>query len=227
MLYVGLVAGIVAGNVAAHAAAIDAFRVLVATLLLIGPALAGARLLHVASSWPVYRRSLREIWNRNDGGFSMYGGLPVALLLSVPLLGALELPLGGFWDVAMFTILVGMMFARIGCLLNGCCAGRPSGAWGAVYLPNHMGVWERRIPTQCLEAGWAVVLFVSAIMVWRWLSFPGALFLLATAGYASGRLLLESLRELDPGAARFTIHHAISVVMIVASIAALTAYWPR
>jgi prolipoprotein diacylglyceryltransferase len=48
-----------------------------------------------------------------------------------------------------------------------------------------------------------------------------------TAGYAAGRLLLESLREPEPGAAGFSIHHAISVVTVVASVAALTLYWPR
>ena len=227
MLYVGLVAGVVAGNAAAHAGGIDAFRAFVATMVLIPAALVGARLSYVANHWQFYRKNRRRIWDRSDGGYIMYGGLPAALLLSVPLLAALQLPFGAFWDVGICTILVGMIFARIGCLLNGCCAGRPSRAWGSVYLPNHMGVWERRIPTQCLEAGWAAVLLVSAINVWRWLPFPGALFLLVTASYASGRLLLEPMYERQPGAGRFTIYHAISVVFIVVSLATLTAHWPR
>jgi prolipoprotein diacylglyceryltransferase len=154
MLYFGLVAGVVAGNAAAHASRIDAFRVFVATHILIVPALAGARLFYVATHWPVYRHDLRRIWNRGEGGFAQYGGLIVMLPLSVPVLAALQLPFGAFWDVAAFTILVGMIITRIGCLMNGCCAGRPSRMWGSVYLPNHLGVWERRIPTQCLEAVW-------------------------------------------------------------------------
>src|SRR5712692_3222612 len=227
MLYFGLVAGVVAGNAAAHAAGIDAFRAFVATLVLIVPALIGAKLFYAASHWQLYRQSLRRIWNRRDGGAAMYGGLPLALLLSVPLLAALPLRFGAFWDAATFTMLVGMIFGRIGCLLSGCCSGRPSRTWVSAYLPNRMGVWERRIPTQCLEAGWAGVLLVSAITVWRWLPFPGALFLLVAAGYASGRLVLESTREPQPGATRFTIHHAISVALIVLAVTALTAYWPR
>ncbi len=226
MLYFGLVAGITAGNVAAHAAGIDAFRVYVATLVLIVPALIGARLLHVVANWRVYRRDPRRIWDRCDGGAGQYGGLALALPLSVPLLAALEVPLGAFWDVGMLTILVGMIFARIGCLLNGCCAGRPWPGWLSLYLPNHHGVWARRIPTQCLEAGLAAVLLVAVLAVWDRLLFPGALFLLATAGYAAGRLGLESLRERDPGASRFTIHHAISMILVVASLAVLAAHWP-
>ena len=227
MLYIGLVAGVMAGNGAAHAAGIDAFGVYVATLVLIPIALIGARLLHVASNWRLYRRDLRRVWNRSDGGAGMYGGLAIILPLSVPLLAALQLPFGAFWDVAAFTILVGMIFTRIGCLLNGCCSGRPSTIRGSMYLPNHLGVWERRIPTQCLEAAWAAVLLVSAIGVWHWLPFHGALFLIVTAGYASGRLVLESVREREPGATKFNIHHVISAVMIILSLVVLVAHWPK
>jgi prolipoprotein diacylglyceryltransferase len=129
--------------------------------------------------------------------------------------------------VTTFTILVGMIFTRIGCLLNGCCAGRSSKKWGSLYLPNHLDVWEKRVPTQCLEALWAAVLLISAMVLWRRLPFAGALFLLATAGYASGRMVLECLREPEPGANRFTIYHAMSTIMLLLSLAALTAAWPK
>jgi phosphatidylglycerol:prolipoprotein diacylglycerol transferase len=227
MLYIGLVAGVVAGNAAAHATGMDAFRTYVATLVLIGPAVAGARLLHVVLHWRIYRQSPGRIWKQSEGGYGMYGGLPLVLLLSVPLLAALRLPFAAFWDVGMVTILTGMIFARIGCLLNGCCSGRPSNVWFSLYLPNHLGVWERRIPSQCLESGWAAILLVFGILVWRWVPFPGALFLLCAAAYASGRLVLESLREPEPGAARFNIYHGISVAIIFLSVATLAVRWPK
>ncbi len=226
MLYVGLVAGVVAGNIAAHAAGLDAFRVFVVTLLLIPPSLAGARLLHVATHWDFYRKNRKKIWDRNEGGQAQYGGLLVMVPLSFPLLSALDLPLGAFWDVASFTILTGMIFTRFGCLLNGCCAGRPTNGWG-IWLPNVQGVWEKRIPTQLLEAAWATVLLFSMTRVWHLLPFRGALFLYIVAGYAVGRLALESARELTPGARRFTIHHAISLGMIAVSLVAFTANWPE
>ena len=161
-----------------------------------------------------------------EGGAAQYGGLLVVLPLSVPLLIALRLPIAAFWDVATFTILVGMIFTRVGCLLNGCCAGRPVKRWG-VCLPNHRGVWERRIPTQCLEAAWASMLLGGATAAWSRLPFPGALFLLVAGGYATGRLALESAREHRQGNARFTVHHALSLVIAVLSFAALTIRWPN
>jgi len=226
MLYVGLVTGVAAANVAAHAARLPAFRTYAATIVLIVPGLIGARLLHVASHWQVYRRDLARLWDRGDGGAAMYGGLALALVLSAPLLALLDIPLGAFWDVTTFAILVGMIFARFGCLLNGCCAGRSSATWG-VYLPNHLGVWKRRVPAQCLEAGWAAVLLASALAIWPAVPFDGALFLLVAAGYAAGRLALESAREAEGGRAGFTLTHAISCAMVLVSLVTLAARWPR
>lgn len=227
LLYVGLVLGVLAGNQAAHRAGLDAFRVFVATFVLIIPALAGARLLFVSSNWHVYRRDLKRIWNPTDSGASQYGGFLVALPLSIPLLASLQLPFAAFWDVASFTILVGMIFTRIGCLLNGCCSGRASTAWWALYLPNRHRVWDKRIPTQILEAGWAAVLLLIGTIIWKSLPFAGALFLFVIAGYASGRLMLESLRDHLRAGQSFTIQHAISLGIIAASLAALTIRAPR
>lgn len=226
MLYIGLVLGIVAGNMAAHAAHLDALRVYVATLVLIVPALAGARLLYVAAEWHIYRRNIRRIWDRKDGGSIMYGGLLAALLVSVPLLHILHLSLPGFWDVASFTMLVGMFFTRIGCLMNGCCSGRASRTWG-MYLPNHAGVREKRVPTQLLEAAWAAILLVFAIAVRSSAPFPGALFLMICLGYAAGRLAMEFFRERRQTSPGFSIAHIVSLFITFVSISALTIYWKK
>src|SRR5258708_4451985 len=174
MLYLGLVFGVVAGSIAAHVAGIDPLRSYIATLVLIIPALVGGRLLFVATRWNVYRHDLRRIWNRDEGGLSMYGGLPLALLVSIPLLTIAQLNFGAFWDVASFTILVAMIFARVGCLLNGCCQGQPVRGRFGVLLPDSSGVQRRRFPTQILEALATALLLAVASFVWRWMPFPGA-----------------------------------------------------
>jgi len=227
MLYVGLVCGVVAGNVAAHAAGVDAFHVYAATMILIPIALLGARLLFVACHWALYRDNPGRILNRSDGGAAQYGGLILAVPLSVPLLAGLGVGFGVFWDIAAFTILVGMIFTRVGCLLNGCCSGRPSRFWGSLYLPNHAGVWAQRIPTQILEGALAAALLAAASATWRRMPFDGALFACVVCGYGCGRLVLESARERGPAERAFTIQHAISLAMAVASLAVLTARWPK
>lgn len=226
MLYLGLVAAAVAGNVAANAAGIDAFRFLVATLILIVPALIGARLLYVASVWSLYGRRGVRVWDRNDGGAAQDGGIIAALVLSVPLFAALGLPLGPSWDAATFTMLVIPIFARVGCVLNGCCAGRPSRIWFSVMLPNHQGIWDRRIPSQGLEAAWAALLLVFAMIARRRLPVAGALFLLVTALYAAGRIVLLATRERPSPSYAPAIQRWVSASLILSSLAGLMARWP-
>jgi len=223
MLYVGLLVGVIAGNAAAHAEGANAFAVFVATFALLVPALFGARLLFVSTHWSLFRRDLRRIFRRDDGGAAQYGALFIMIPLSVPVLRFLGVGIGMFWDAAAFTILVGMTFTRVGCFLNGCCAGRPA-RWG-MRLPNRAGTWERRVPSQLLEGGLAVLLIALAIAAWPTRPFPGALFLLVAGGYGAGRLGLETLRERPPGRGLFTIHHAISLVMVIAALAALGRHW--
>ena len=226
MLYLGLTAALCAADFAAHDAGLPARSVYVVTLVLIAIGLFGARLLFVASHWRFYRAELGRIWNRREGGASQYGGLLLALAVSVPCLAAFHLPLGAYWDVGIFAILVGTIFARVGCLLNGCCSGRGTASWFGVRLPNHSGVWARRIPTQCLEAACAATLLGLAIALRHSKPFPGALFLFVVIAYACGRLVLESAREHEAGAGRFTLHHALSVGIVVSSLITLVARWP-
>ncbi|HVE35985.1 MAG TPA: prolipoprotein diacylglyceryl transferase family protein [Gemmatimonadaceae bacterium] len=223
MLYVGLVFGIVAGNAAAHAEDANAFAVFVATFALLVPALFGARLLFVATHWEQFRADPLRIFRRDEGGAAQYGALFIAIPLSIPVLRALGLGLGTFWDAAAFTILVGMAFTRIGCFLNGCCAGRPT-RWG-IRLPNRSGTWERRVPTQLFEAALALLLLVLAVAAWPTRPFSGAVFLLVAGGYGVGRLVLETLRERPPGRGVFSVHHAISLIMVITALTVLGQRW--
>jgi phosphatidylglycerol:prolipoprotein diacylglycerol transferase len=227
MLYLGLVFGIVAEDYAANLAGLNSGHVFIATLLLLIPALIGARLLFVAAYWEHYRREPRRMWRRSEGGAAVYGGLPLSLLVSVPLLNALRLPFGAFWDVATYTILIGLIFTRVGCLLNGCCAGRPSEVRWALYLPNHQGIWQRRIPSPLLEANWGIVLLAGAVAIWQRMPFPGALFLYAMTSYAAGRFVLESTREVQDRVGKIALHHAISVMLVLLALAVLVIAWPR
>src|SRR5262249_5421686 len=172
--------------------------------------------------WRIYRDNLRRICDRSDGGYTLYGGLPAALLVSVPLLRALHLGFPAFWDVAIFTILIGMFFGRIGCLLKGCCSGK---AWKfGLRLPDANGVWERPVPTQLMEAAWAAVLVVAALAARHSTPFPGAVLLLVCLVYAAGRLPMDFARDRET-TNLFTIARVISIVISLLSISALTFYW--
>ena len=218
LLYFGLLSGVAAGQYVARQSEVDPVRVSVATVFLAAAALLGARLLFVALHWDVYRREPLRIWRRSEGGAALYGGLVLPLILSVPLLRALDLPFGAFWDLATVTILVGMIPTRLGCFLNGCCAGRPSQGPLALYLPGRLGRWERRIPVQLLEAAWAAVLLAATAAWWSRRPFDGSVFLAAIGGYGIGRFVLESLRETVDRIGPFSVNRAISLALVAASL---------
>jgi phosphatidylglycerol:prolipoprotein diacylglycerol transferase len=98
MLYVGIVLGIYAQLWAALSLALNLGCVFLATMLLVSVALLGARLLYVVSNWRIYWARPRDILRFSSGRASMYGGLLLGLPLSYPLLRALEIPFGLYWD---------------------------------------------------------------------------------------------------------------------------------
>jgi phosphatidylglycerol:prolipoprotein diacylglycerol transferase len=219
LLYSGLVAGVWAGSHAAAVAGLDRTRAYAAMLLLLVPALGGSRLLFVAVRWRVYRTEPRRIGRWSEGGSSMYGGLLLAFLVSVPLLAALGVPFWTFWDAASVTMLVGMVFARAGCLANGCCAGRETAGVVGLRLADHRGVVRRRIPTQILEALAATAILAACIARWPRRAFEGDVFLFVVAAYGAARLLLEGMREDVERVGGFSLHRAVSAGLVALALA--------
>jgi prolipoprotein diacylglyceryltransferase len=221
MLYVGLVTGVILQTLVAERAGLPAARVYFATLTLLPIALAGSRVLFVMAHWPEFRSARHLIWRRGEGGLAMYGGVPLMLAASIPVLALFGLPFWPFWDTAVFCIFAGMAFARIGCLLNGCCAGRETGGRFAMWLPDHDGRWAWRVPMQLLECGVALSLLAACWLAGDRFEEPGGLFLSAVIGYASARVALQHARGHRERAARLDLHSAISVTLIVFALSVL------
>ena len=219
MLYLGIVVGIYAQLYVAYSVGLNLIRTLGATIFLLIAALLGARLFFVIRNWRVYREQPRRIWWFSEGGATMYGGLLLSLPFSIPLLAVFEIPFGRFWDVASFTMLIGMIITRFGCLLNGCCSGRPTSRWFGINLPDCEGVWRRRIPVQVFEAAWAMVVLAGAVMLRRQ-PFEGALFLFTVSAYGVGRIVLEHMRDKQDRVMGINLAQAISTVLVTVSLVA-------
>lgn len=227
MLYLGCVFGVFAGASVAGAAGLAESRVALAAVVLLVPALAGARLLYVVQHLDQFRGDLRSVVRRSAGGSALYGGLVASIAVSVPLLYLWNIPFWGFWDAASVTMLVGLIFTRFGCLMHGCCVGRGTSGPFGVWLPDHLGVWRRRFPTPLLEAAWAAVLLGVALAVRPELPFPGALFACVVAAYAAGRLMLEPTRERDRTPNGLRANAALSIALLAAAAAVLVIGWTR
>ena len=200
-LYTGLVCGVYAGCALVPDADVTPFALAMVVLLV--PALAGARLLFVAAHWSTYRGEPRRILRRSEGGMAMYGGLLLALPLSIPLVRAVGLPFGEFWDGATATMILGAAFTRVGCFLNGCCAGP-------------------RVPTPLLECVACLGLFAGLVALWPVFPFTGAALLYGLATYGLLRFSLEFTRA---RARTITFAQVVSATAVLVCVPLYLALW--
>jgi phosphatidylglycerol:prolipoprotein diacylglycerol transferase len=216
LLYSGLLAGTYTTYGVARAEGVESGHLGVAILLLLVPAVLGARLAFVSGRWRVFSHAPRQIVGGGGGGAVAYGAL-LAVPVSVPLLVLLGVPVASFWDAGGVGFLVAVVLLRIGCLLNGCCCGRATSSRLGMVLPNRAGVRARRVPTQLIEVGWAVTLILVAAFATR-RAPAGALFLFLVGAYALGRLGLDFTREHRRMQRLLTLPQWFSAVFVVLSL---------
>ena len=87
---------------------------------------------------------------------------------------------------------------RIGCFLNGCCHGRTTSSFFGVYLPDTLGNWTYRYPTQIITGIFCFLLFV---WLWRYRKhkpFNGSILLYTLVLYHLGRVLIDFMRGDEP-----------------------------
>ncbi len=202
MLYIGLVVGVFAGVLPARVRGIAPGDFVVAATAIIAAGLIGARLWFVATQWRVYWAGGQRLWGRSGGGLALWGGIFFGILISIVLLRIMSLPFDEFWDAGAIGAMAGVGVGRIGCLLNGCCAGRETAGRLGWCLPNRRGEWRRRVPTQVLEMLLCLALAGGAAAALDRTPHPGTLFLAVLAGLGAGRFILEGQRERSSAVSR-------------------------
>lgn len=133
-------------------------------------------------------------------------------------------------DAVAVGLLAVLASGRTGCLVAGCCHGRPAGRFpGVRYGHAHVAegfpeglVGVPLVPVQALEAVWAAGLALGGVVLVG-STRPGTAFLVLLAGRALGRLVLERFRgDAGRGSGRLTRPQCWAV----ASLGALAAAAP-
>ncbi len=105
---------------------------------------------------------------------------------------------GQLADIAAPGVILGQAVGRVGCAINGCCYGTPTGLpWGFTYMnPDSFGpLGISTHPVVVYELMFDLAIF--GMLLWlRRKTLPiGSLFLIYLATYSVGRFLLSYLRE--------------------------------
>ncbi|MBM3749869.1 MAG: prolipoprotein diacylglyceryl transferase [Acidimicrobiia bacterium] len=188
--------------VRARKAGVDPARVMDLGIYLIIAALVGAKLMLIAVDWDYFRQQPRELLSLVRAGGVFYGGLIGAVLVGLVLVRRYKLNVWATGDLMAPGIALGHVVGRFGCLLAGCCYGRPTdAAWGITFtnpiananvgtplnLPLH--------PTQLYDAG-AELLILGVLLLTerKGKPFAGRTFWLYIGLYAISRFIIEYFR---------------------------------
>jgi len=221
----GMIAGLSLVCWRARRAGLGGARVLVGGIGVILVSLVGSRLGIVILDLRHYIPNWREIPSLYGTGFqgALVGGMLATLVF------ARYLRVSFWWLADLFApgLVLGQAIGRVGCLLNGCCYGRPTDSFLALYLPNLGGEWAYRYPTQIMHVAANLVILVVLLNVSRRKSFDGFVFLLYVVLYSTHRLLFDFLRETGPVVSGVRATQVASAVTILVASVVLMWKWAR
>lgn len=164
---------------------------------LIGGAIVGARVWYVIYFWSdeFAGKPLWEVFMLRRSGLVFYGGLVGASLATIVYARVQRLSLWRVADCLAPSIALGHGFGRIGCLMTGCCYGRPSDLPWAIHFPTDH--WSNGIgvhPTQIYESALNFFLYFGLAWFYRRKKFDGQVFAVYLVLYAVLRGFVEAFR---------------------------------
>lgn len=124
-------------------------------------------------------------------------------------------------DIAAASIAIAHAFGRLGCLMAGCCHGKLTDAWYAVYMPG-VSLDSKVVPIQLYEAIFLFAMF--GFFTYRIYNKKSCNLPLYMAIYGAWRFVIEYFRTDDRGSTFvdfFSPSQLIALVMIVGAIALL------
>jgi phosphatidylglycerol:prolipoprotein diacylglycerol transferase len=207
LLAIAYLAALQFAVVRARRVGLDGTRIMDLGIYLIIAALIGAKLMLVAVDFDYFRRQPRELLSLVRAGGVFYGGLLAALGAAIVLVRRYALPLWTTADLFAPGIALGHVIGRFGCLLAGCCYGKPTHVpWAVTFtspdaqlnvgtpldVPLH--------PTQLYDAGAELVILALLLATERrGRPFAGRTFWLYMLLYGVSRFIIEFFRGDDRG----------------------------
>jgi phosphatidylglycerol---prolipoprotein diacylglyceryl transferase len=225
MVALGFLAGLWTASRRAPQDGIHPERILDLGPWLIVGAIVGSRLLFVISYWDEYfaRQPWYEVFMIQRGGLVFYGGLIGSFAAGVIFIRWKKLPFLKVADVMAPSIALGHAFGRIGCLMNGCCYGKPTESFLAIHFPaDHETEGVGVHPTEIYESVLNALLYLGLAWMFRRKKFDGQIFALYLLLYAVLRGTVECFRGdysslilgwITPGQVASAVTFALGVVM--------------
>lgn len=203
MIALAFLAGLWTATLRARRENISGDRIADVVLWLMVGSIVGARAVYVTTYWreEFAGQPLSEIFAVWHGGLVYYGGLIGGIIGGAAYVTWKKMPLWKTADVLAPSIALGSFFGRIGCLLNGCCYGRPTDLPWAITFTNPSAhelsgtpLDVPLHPTQIYDGLLNLVLYGFLAWLFRRKKFDGEIFATYLICYAIARSLVERFR---------------------------------
>jgi phosphatidylglycerol---prolipoprotein diacylglyceryl transferase len=164
----------------------------------------GARLFFIVQDWSYYAKNINQLLTLQFQGLTSFGGFIVGGLVAK------------FADAAAPGFIVGHAIGRIGCLLNGCCHGKPATSafpFTVYSAENHTA----NVPAQLYDSAMNLVAF--ALIVWLEKRSPKPGYVVGLGFFFHGitRFIYEFFRagasSTTIGSSPFTEGHVVALLV--------------
>lgn len=201
MLFLAFLAGIFVARSELNRRGLDGSAIYLVASVAAITGVIGARIFYVLGNLEAFSGDWGRVFDLNMRGLVFYGGLALAVPSCVLLVRRMKLPPGAVADAVGLGMPLSLAIARVGCFLNGCCGGKPSGLPWAVTFP---GSATSVHPVQLYEMALDLAAFAFLLWMRKRLHREWDLFLVSLASYGLIRFAMEFYRvHADPKAAVF------------------------
>jgi phosphatidylglycerol---prolipoprotein diacylglyceryl transferase len=205
------------------------------TLALVGvpSGIIGARLLFVVEHWDFYGSNIGEIFQINEGGISIWGGVLGGILGGLAWALWRKYPIARGLDIAAFGLILGMAIGRLGDLVNGEHLARATDLpWGVLYtnpespaFAHSLTVGAHHPATTYEMFGDLAILGLLFYVLFRlFRDRPGMAFITFLVSYSVMRFFVTYLR-IDSDEVFGTPLRVPQVVSVLVILACIPAIW--
>jgi phosphatidylglycerol:prolipoprotein diacylglycerol transferase len=220
----GFFVGLLVTKRLGDAAGISREQVMDMGFVIILSAIIGSRVMYVLMNTSYYTRNPLDMFKIWQGGLVFSGGVLGVVLTMVWYIKRHGLSIGKIADLWAPAIAIGEAIGRIGCLMAGCCYGRPTGTeWGITFTDPHSLACPLNVPlhpTQIYSSLSGFIIFLVVMTLYSKKKFEGQVFLWFLILHSTARLAIERFRGDDRG---IFLNSGMSMTQFVAILILITA----
>jgi phosphatidylglycerol:prolipoprotein diacylglycerol transferase len=227
LVAIGFLSGILITVRIAKSRGINPQHVMDMGFFIIISAIVGSRLLYVLINFSYYIENPLDVFKIWQGGLVFSGGLIGVVLVSALYVRKQNITLWQMADLWSPAIALGQAIGRMGCLMAGCCYGKPtSSELGIVFTDPHSlaPINIPLQPTQIYSSISGFVIFGILLALQSKRKFNGQVFLWFLIMHSTARLFIERLRGDDRGillGGDMSVTQLTTLIILFASIIGL------